>query len=267
MKDKKNLAILILAAVCLLLLGAITGYALGNREPPPAAAESTPTAEAEPDANAEPEAAEETAEPEEKPVTYTVTTESTPLGIREKADIKAAVTAYVPKGANITVTKTKGHWGYTDYHSAAGWVNLDYCTEGENYAEGLYYVATERDPLSLREEPNRNAEIVTRIPRGAEIYLSEIDSSGMWGFAAWDHYSGWVSLRYVTYGALPAGWAAGEAAAEEETVFVLISEYAEVYHKYRNCDGLENADPSHELREVTRSEAEAMGRRPCKVCY
>lgn len=204
---------------------------------------------------------------EEFGVEYYVDTESTPLSIRDDASVKANTVGFIPRGANITIDNQESHFGHVNYKGREGWVNLDYCTEGRNEDEGIYYVSTERDPLSLREEPNRKSEILDRIPRGSQIMIYELDSSGQWAMIHWNGLDGWVSMQYATYGGTPAGYAESTPDTSGDIVFVLISPYAEVYHKYSYCEGLENADPSHELKAVTQKEAIEMGRRPCKYCY
>jgi len=202
---------------------------------------------------------------EEFGVEYYVDTESTPLSIREKANVKSKTVGYIPRGANITIDNQESHFGHVNYRGREGWVNLEYCTEGHNENEGQYYVSTERDPLSFREGPSRDYEILDRIPRGSQIMIYELDSSGQWAMIHWNGLDGWVSMQYATYGATPSGYEAPDIS--EDRVFVLISDNAEVYHKYSNCSGLDNADPWHELREVSLKEAINMGRRPCKICY
>ncbi len=273
MKDKNSIIIYTLSGICLLLLCVIIGISVSDKrvEKPnsgeiSAITKGTSAALLEMQSTGSDEQTENVSEEANSSAKYTVSTKSTPLGIRKEADSKAEVFAYIPKGATIEVTKSLNQWGYTEYHNISGWVNLDYCKPGENYAEGVYYVVTEKDPLSLRADPNRNADVVTRIPRGEQINLTEIDSTGTWGLSEWGGYTGWVMMKYVTYGVLPENFNNSESETEE-MVFVLISEYAKVYHKYKNCDGLDNANPSHELRQVTVKEAENMGRRPCKLCY
>jgi len=47
-------------------------------------------------------------------------------------------------------------------------------------------------------------------------------------------------------------------------VYICDSPWAECYHQYRNCEGLENCGRT--IKEITLNQAQKMGRRPCGYC-
>lgn len=65
-------------------------------------------------------------------ITYYVDTEETPLNIRSDPQQDSDILGQIPKGTNIVVCEIFDGYGYVVYDDIEGWVNLDYCTEGEN---------------------------------------------------------------------------------------------------------------------------------------
>lgn len=51
----------------------------------------------------------------------------------------------------------------------------------------------------------------------------------------------------------------------KEKVYICAGGSSKCYHESRNCHGLSRC--SKEIKNVTISEAEKQGRRPCKICY
>lgn len=66
------------------------------------------------------------------PLMYYVDTKETPLNIREEPQQDSKILGEIPKGANIEISDEFNGFGYVVYGDVEGWVNLDYCTEGEN---------------------------------------------------------------------------------------------------------------------------------------
>ena len=59
-----------------------------------------------------------------------------------------------------------------------------------------------------------------------------------------------------------SGTAVGES---ENTVYVCTGKSAKKYHKSSRCKGLRNC--KGDIVKIERSRAEAMGKKPCKICY
>ena len=59
-----------------------------------------------------------------------------------------------------------------------------------------YVVKTQDgDPLNMRSGAGTNFNIITRIPNGTELIITEEENG--WGFTLWGNYQGWVSLNYL----------------------------------------------------------------------
>jgi uncharacterized protein YgiM (DUF1202 family) len=96
--------------------------------------------------------AEAMAELTEYPVgDYYVNTKDDPLTIRDDAAQNANKVGTIPRGEDVSVTETKSHWGFVTYDGLSGWINLDYCKEGNNpnppaeYATEIVYVTNTGD--------------------------------------------------------------------------------------------------------------------------
>lgn len=55
------------------------------------------------------------------------------------------------------------------------------------------------------------------------------------------------------------------AQEQKSKVYICTGKSATTYHKVKNCTGLSSCKSS--IKEVTIKEAQAMNRRPCKICY
>lgn len=60
--------------------------------------------------------------------TYTITTSSTSLNIRNGAGTSYSKVGSVPKGATVQITAIENDWGYLTYNNVSGWISLDYAT-------------------------------------------------------------------------------------------------------------------------------------------
>lgn len=65
------------------------------------------------------------------------------------------------------------------------------------YEPGNYQVKA--SALNLRESAGTSSKVLTTIPDGAIIYISEFNSAKTWGKTSYNGYTGWVSLDYVFY--------------------------------------------------------------------
>ena len=72
------------------------------------------------------------AETETESRPYYVTTQNDPLNMRELPGKKESIVGQIPKGADIEVDSVYENWGHTYWDGISGWVNLNYCTPGNN---------------------------------------------------------------------------------------------------------------------------------------
>lgn len=101
----------------------------------------------------------------------------------------------------------KGNWG--KLLSGDGWINLSDATYfGKTGYPETAYVSTNKDPLSLRQGPDTNADVLTEIPKGTVIEVREIymddnnpdKASKDWYYVYYKNKEGFVSAKYVTLG-------------------------------------------------------------------
>lgn len=130
-----------------------------------------------------------------------------------------------------------------------------YLPEPEEPDPLVYHVATEKDPLNLREEPLQDSESLGRIPRGTNIDVYEINDH--WGFTEYNGTEGWVNLEYCKEGVADPD----DFAESEDMVWIVTTDGSYAYHK-EYCQYVQRDD----IRCVTETEAQAMGRTPCKKC-
>lgn len=75
----------------------------------------------------------------------------------------------------------------------------------------------------------------------------------------------WILPLFVFTAIASFGYYCGESEKSGPNVYICMGRYAKTYHQTPWCSGLENCESSVET--VAKSEAEATGRRACKVCW
>ena len=94
----------------------------------------------------------------EKP--FWVNTEATPLNIREEPNQDSTIIGSIPRGENITVYTITDNWGFVNYESVGGWVNLLYCEHGyapadlQNTSNPTVWYAESTTAKSYHLDPN-----------------------------------------------------------------------------------------------------------------
>ena len=61
-----------------------------------------------------------------------------------------------------------------------------------------YIVTTNSDPLNMRSSASSSSSLVTRIPKGSEVTVIKVNSSGSWGYVNWNGTTGYCSMQYLT---------------------------------------------------------------------
>lgn len=120
-----------------------------------------------------------------------------------------------------------------------------------------YHVATEKDPLNIREYPEQSSESIGKIPRGINIEIVKVE--GNWGLTKYQETAGWVNLEYCEAG--PANPEDFSSYEEEDMVWIVDTDEAYAYHK-STCRYVQRED----VLVVPRTQAEDMGRVPCERC-
>lgn len=132
---------------------------------------------------------------------YLVTINNYRLPIYKEASYEHFANDYIIDRGTYTITERFGHWG--KLKSGAGWINLDDADNfGWTYRIGKAYVATQKDPLTMRYAPLKSSKAVGTIPKDETIYVYRIEVDG-WYYAYYDGQYGFVDERYVTTGNAP----------------------------------------------------------------
>ncbi|MBR4726998.1 MAG: polysaccharide deacetylase family protein [Clostridia bacterium] len=66
---------------------------------------------------------------------------------------------------------------------------------GEPLPVGTYTVNTKNDPLNMRTEAKQSADVVTKIPKGATVTVT--DAVPGWAYVTYESQTGWVSAKYL----------------------------------------------------------------------
>lgn len=74
--------------------------------------------------------------------------------------------------------------------------NTETTTVSENKIK-IGFVVTERDPLNVREDSNKNAKVIGTIPKGGEVSI--ISDSGEWYAIDYFGKIGYVSKSYISF--------------------------------------------------------------------
>lgn len=83
-----------------------------------------------------------------------------------------------------------------DYAQVMEYLGVDIYADKELLGDG--YVNTQRDPLSLRKEPDSNSELLTLIPRKTKVTVY-FDSNEGWYYTTYNGKNGYVNSNYITF--------------------------------------------------------------------
>lgn len=64
-----------------------------------------------------------------------------------------------------------------------------------NYTTGKHM--TTASFLNLRKEPNTSCTVLTKIPIGTIVDITDFSSDGAWGYITYNGYNGWISMDYA----------------------------------------------------------------------
>jgi len=134
----------------------------------------------------------------------TRTTDS--VRLRRSASKNATVLATVPAGAQIEVLEKEIGFYKVKYNGITGYVQNDYVSteEGDMVAvtaepmetvSGYPYTTVTREKVNLRAGRSVRAELLKKIPQGAEITVNA--SSGTWAEVEYNGVTGYVKNEYI----------------------------------------------------------------------
>lgn len=116
------------------------------------------------------------------------------------ADLAAMVIpALVAKGYKlVTVSEMYKIYG-EELKPSTIYFNIDVSPANADSSEplpaGTYTVNTKNDPLNMRVEAKQAADVVTKIPKGATVTVTESVSG--WAKVTYEGQTGWVSAKYL----------------------------------------------------------------------
>jgi len=99
----------------------------------------------------------------------------------------------IPEGATVEITASQGQWYKTTYQSRTGWISANYVNILMIYKQGKI---TASGKLNLRQSPSTTAEILTTIPQGVLIPIT--DEQTEWYKTNYQGTAGWVHADYVS---------------------------------------------------------------------
>ena len=139
-------------------------------------------------------------------LTATVTTASGGLNMRAEPDKNGAWVATLPRLAKVTVLNRGDEWSQVQYGDKIGYVMSRYLTFDEPLDPSAtptptpperYAYVNASTSLNMREAPESDADIVTRIPSGKQVKVLSCDAE--WSRVQYGIYTGYVATRYLTF--------------------------------------------------------------------
>ena len=135
-------------------------------------------------------------------VRYVYTQSGSGLYMRAAPNSDGAVVAGIPDGRAVIIQKTQDSWAYVTWDSYEGWCSMNYLLTEEEHAQKLQeflnipaIVATENDPLRLRETPSKEGNTLESMPKDSLVVVLRIEDE--WAYVDYQGMSGWCSLKYL----------------------------------------------------------------------
>lgn len=131
------------------------------------------------------------------------------LNVRETPDLDGKILGKLPMNAGCEIIETLEGWYKISSGNVEGYVSAEYLLTGEEAnARAKEAIATvakvNADMLMVREEPNTECTILTRVAEGEELEVVEVQEG--WVKVNIDSKTGYVSADYVeVYQSLPKG--------------------------------------------------------------
>lgn len=122
------------------------------------------------------------------------------LNIREQPDESGKLVGKLPKDCACEVLEVLGDWAHIKSGEVEGYASMDYLFTGVEAKLKAQEVATvvavvNTDALRIRTAPNTDSEILTQVPKGAELeYVETIDN---WHKVLVDDETAYVAAEYA----------------------------------------------------------------------
>ena len=131
------------------------------------------------------------------------------LNVRETPDLEGKILGKLPMNAGCEILETLDGWYKVKSGNVEGYVSAEYLLTGEEAnARALEAIATvakvNADMLMVREQPNTDCTIITRVAEGEELEV--VEQLDGWVKINIDSETGYVCADYVSvYQSLPKG--------------------------------------------------------------
>ncbi len=123
------------------------------------------------------------------------------LNVRKEANESGKLVGKLPKNAACEVIRTEGEWTYIKSGKVEGYVKTEYLLTGfgavkkaQGLASTIAVVTT--DALKVREQPNTDCEVITQVPNGEIMDVSQVRDDG-WVQVYLDDEEVYVSAEFV----------------------------------------------------------------------
>ena len=126
---------------------------------------------------------------------YKVATKDDPLSMRKAPTTSSDILAYIPKGTTLEVYEISEGWAKVSWNGSEGYCSMAYLKSADEETVSEYIIATKDDPLNMRKSPDTSSSILTRIPKGTTVEVSEINNG--WANVSWNGFEGYCSMTYL----------------------------------------------------------------------
>jgi len=122
------------------------------------------------------------------------------LNLRASASTDAEVLCQIANGETLTVSETKSGWAKVTYDGKTGYVSAEYLSTDGSSAKSTSgkkaVVKMSSGSLNLRASASSDSEVLTSIPNGESLTVSETKSG--WSKVTYDGKTGYVSAEYLS---------------------------------------------------------------------
>ena len=133
-----------------------------------------------------------------EPVTSFGTVTASVLNIRADASTNGQVLGQVSKGQSVAIHWGIPGWVWVTSNGVTGYVSSDYVTIGGSGSPQTAVVEVSSDSLNLRASASTGAAVLTQIPNGAKLSVTDVNSG--WAKVTYNGTSGYVSADYIRMG-------------------------------------------------------------------
>ena len=135
------------------------------------------------------------------------------LNLRTTGSYSSSILTTVPNGAIVTVLTWGDTWSYIQYGTIVGYASSEYLTFSTSYPADIQEpdtgnggtdgttlsatVATQTGSLNMRQFPQAGSVIVTTIPNGATVSVTE--KGDAWSAVTYSGMSGYVMTSFLSF--------------------------------------------------------------------